>query len=629
MKNLFKKSTLEYQTDSSKVRHGANFNVYFLLITFVFALMLCLSANAATYTVNTTDIEVDIGGCEHPRTDNDTDCSYPEALNAVNATVGILDKITFQIKNSDFPLDLDGKHTIHLGGVDSGVFEVFEPIIITGREENDYNGEPVIRLDGDNLIDSAIVFILESSDQGAMVDALDFKNLTTAVLGVGGSGYTIKDNKVSEGLIGIQLEQGDGGTKSQIIDNLVEFTFAGISVLSSPGVDVYQNTANNNVIGIELENASDLSATYNELSNNRIGFTLISITESTIANNTVERNLVGGFNIGIMVRPVGSEGDVRDIEIVDNHILNYRRGIYLWESTFFQSISGVLIEGNTLVSEELNPIDSPYGGIVLLRNVHDNVVRNNMVHGYINGIWLTSGPHSNLIEGNTVSGSKAIPNPPGFFGDSHIGVGILVDDYVGLALLGLPPTANNTIIGNSLFDNDGLGIDLTTNLWLLSEGEHLIGVTANDLNDDDDGANNLQNFPVLLVGEAAASGNHLKQVAGVLDSHDGTYRIDFFVNEVDDPSNHGEGEKFAGWMYVTIDAMNQNGAFTYVCTGVDPANGCLAISTPTPMQFLNVTATATVVRDVVECGVTFVDGRCLGSTSEFSQTIELTTPGKL
>src|SRR5207237_177422 len=52
------------------------------------------------------------------------------------------------------------------------------------------------------------------------------------------------------------------------------------------------------------------------------------------------------------------------------------------------------------------------------------------------------------------------------------------------------PVSGNAILGNAIFGNAGLGIDLAN-----IQGP--FGVTPNDPGDTDDGANKLQNFPVL------------------------------------------------------------------------------------------------------------------------------------
>ena len=54
----------------------------------------------------------------------------------------------------------------------------------------------------------------------------------------------------------------------------------------------------------------------------------------------------------------------------------------------------------------------------------------------------------------------------------------------------MPANARATIRGNSIFDNEGVGIDNMA-------GGSPDGVTPNDPGDVDTGGNNLQNFPVL------------------------------------------------------------------------------------------------------------------------------------
>ena len=113
-------------------------------------------------------------------------------------------------------------------------------------------------------------------------------------------------------------------------------------------------------------------------------------------------------------------------------------------------------------------------------------------------------------------------------------------------------TTRQDVSRNSIHSNTGLGIDLGTT-----------GVTPNDTDDPDTGANNLQNFPVL---DAATAGGGETEVSGTLNSEASkTYRIEFFSNPSCDPSGNGEGKTFLGSTNATTDA-NGDVAFNATLT---------------------------------------------------------------
>jgi CSLREA domain-containing protein len=95
---------------------------------------------------------------------------------------------------------------------------------------------------------------------------------------------------------------------------------------------------------------------------------------------------------------------------------------------------------------------------------------------------------------------------------------------------------SNTVRGNSVHDNGGLGINL------VGGTEDSNGVTANDPGDGDTGPNNLQNFPVIMgafIGDT--------HVTGTLDSTPGgTFTIDVYANGSCDASGYGEGQTSLG-----------------------------------------------------------------------------------
>ncbi len=90
----------------------------------------------------------------------------------------------------------------------------------------------------------------------------------------------------------------------------------------------------------------------------------------------------------------------------------------------------------------------------------------------------------------------------------------------------------NTIRGNSIHSNGGLGIDLGADR-----------VTLNDASDADTGPNLLQNFPELKAVRAGAT----TLVNGTLRSlPNATFLLDFYANDQLDPTGYGEGRRWLG-----------------------------------------------------------------------------------
>lgn len=107
---------------------------------------------------------------------------------------------------------------------------------------------------------------------------------------------------------------------------------------------------------------------------------------------------------------------------------------------------------------------------------------------------------------------------------------------------------NNSFLGNSIFANGGLGIDLGGD-----------GVTPNDIGDADTGPNQLQNYPVIASASRrtpvpTSSSTPSMTVNGSLNSAPSTaFRLEFFASPACDPSGNGEGKLYLGSSSVTTD----------------------------------------------------------------------------
>ena len=119
----------------------------------------------------------------------------------------------------------------------------------------------------------------------------------------------------------------------------------------------------------------------------------------------------------------------------------------------------------------------------------------------------------------------------------------------------LAATVGNTILGNSMSANGGLGIDLGAD-----------GLTPNDAKDADEGANNLQNFPVLA---------HSPSGPGVLDvtlnsTPHTAFVVHFYTTQDNcDPGSRGQGAALIGSASVT---SNDSGNVSFTFTGPIEAN---------------------------------------------------------
>jgi hypothetical protein len=201
-----------------------------------------------------------------------------------------------------------------------------------------------------------------------------------------------------------------------------------------------------------------------------------------------------------------------------------------------------------------------------------------------NGIQLRElGTNGNLVQGNFIGTQIDGTRPLG-----NTSAGVLVENLasnntIGGTLSGagnviafnsndgvtISSDTGNAIRANSIFSNESLGIDLGPN-----------GVTPNDGCDGDAGANNLQNFPVILGSGHTAT---TVTIQGILNSTPNTiFSLDFFANDSCDALGFGEGRNYLGTatvrtdpdcavgFIVTFDAVVATGQ-VITATATDPA----------------------------------------------------------
>ncbi|HEV8062133.1 MAG TPA: Ig-like domain repeat protein, partial [Gemmataceae bacterium] len=166
-------------------------------------------------------------------------------------------------------------------------------------------------------------------------------------------------------------------------------------------------------------------------------------------------------------------------------------------------------------------------------------------------------------------------------------IGTVQFDNFNLATASVNATGNS-IRGNSIHDNAGLGIDLGGS-----------GVPVPNDSHGHSGPNNFQNFPMLISAFSSAT---YTTATGTFSELNTIICLDFYASISPDPSGYGQGQTFLGSYQVATDA---NGSFAFSIP-----RGVLA---PAPAGESYLTATATDPS---------------GDTSEFSPDcyISLVTP---
>jgi hypothetical protein len=189
-------------------------------------------------------------------------------------------------------------------------------------------------------------------------------------------------------------------------------------------------------------------------------------------------------------------------------------------------------------------------GVMLSPGANANVLQGNVIaRNRGNGVNIAAGASNNVLLGNAIgttpSGSQAYPN--GLNGVMIAGA----NNTVG----GTAAGAGNTIAFNG---NDGVLVDTGTGNAIQENAIFESGNLGIELAN---GGNNNQPFPVLTSVRSDGSSTTIE---GTLTSTpDTTFTVEFYANDVCNPSGYGEGQTFLGSALVTTDP---SGAATFTVT---------------------------------------------------------------
>jgi hypothetical protein len=285
------------------------------------------------------------------------------------------------------------------------------------------------------------------------------------------------------------------------------------------------------------------------------------------SNNTISENVIAGAMFGVGVVSVNSMSDPSHRNVIDDNKI------------------GTDYTGQNVLGT--NNSNSFFG--IGLAQDNNETIRGNLIRGYFVGVIvggesiINSPVYSVQVIDNTLTDNRA--SGVTIIGAHDIQVGAKVDDpnpalsgniiahnnAAGLLIWGGSTAnhghnpVNNTIRGNSIHDNGGLGIDLGID----QGGNNGGGVTLND-SAGHAGPNNYQNFPVLTSASSSGTSTFLSGTFSETAEPSTALTLDFYANPAADPSGYGQGQTYLGEATVTTDA---NGSATFTA---DLAVGNLA-----------------------------------------------------
>jgi CSLREA domain-containing protein len=390
---------------------------------------------------------------------------------------------------------------------------------------------------------------------------------------------------------GLVLASGSGGST---IRGLVIRDFFGDAIEIQAGSN--GNTIVGNYLGQLTPGGTDAGAGE---ANFGVGVYLFSSNNVIGGPTAADRNVISGNNQGIRLNGGSAnivQGNLIGTDLTATTLIgNLSNGI--WINASSQNTIGGVVAGAG------NVIGGSSGQGILLFGASNNVIQGNAIGTNASGaVNFGNGQHG-IAFINTSSNNSV--------GGAIIGAGNIIA-FNALDGVSIFEGTNNAVLGNSIYSNGDLGIDLWPN-----------GVTPNDgPGDPDTGPNNLQNFPVLT--SASTNGSQLT-IGGALTSTASTqFRLEFFANIAADPSGYGEGQRYLGAYTVTTSAggvatfsttlaVTVATTETVSATATDPNGNTSefsAVITPTPAFVVNVTTDAPDANTADGICQTAVAGQC-------------------
>jgi parallel beta-helix repeat protein len=323
------------------------------------------------------------------------------------------------------------------------------------------------------------------------------------------------------------------------------------------GTDASGNNAMPNATGICVDGGSNHNPIENNVLSGNISYGIFIVTTGTYYN-TMKGNLVGTNaagtdsvpnDIGILLGGGARFNVIGGYSTSDKNVISGNRynGIEAADNgTSFNEIIGNYIgtdiSGTMALPNKIgigfssfpsqNTIDSNlvsgnnYLGIILYDHSDSNTVIRNRIGVAADGIAALGNGSSGIVLGMSASGN--------FIGKVNEGNIIANHDTAGVAIMDAQ-TKNNSIVGNAIYSNGLLGIDIFP-----------AGVNLNDAGDIDDGPNDMINFPVIASATYYPMYNYTT-VTGTLEVNSiHSCTIHLYISD-NDNSGYGEGQEYIGF----------------------------------------------------------------------------------
>lgn len=327
---------------------------------------------------------------------------------------------------------------------------------------------------------------------------------------LGSSDTTLSNNVVSgNALNGIAITDG---RDHRIEGNFVGTNAGGDKGIANLGAGVsVQGLSSDILIGTNVDGVSDASEGNVISANGSFGVQLAGagVSNITVAGNKIGTNAAGSNALG-----------------------NFSDGVRLTNGVSHNRIGGTAAAARNIISGNMQ------AGVFLANiGTTDNWVLGNSIGTDATGaIALGNGGSGVMFALGAANNTIGVSDDSGLLGESNL---IAHNAGSGVAVLS-ESTAGNSIRGNSIYSNVGLGIDLNGD-----------GVTTNDPGDADTGPNQLQNYPELR----AVRGGTETRIVGALDSTPTTtITLDFYANSAVNPLGFGEGQRYLGSFTLVTDA---------------------------------------------------------------------------